>query len=95
MCAYFTHSTLFGSRELEKLLSTKYYTVKLLPIKSRSQIFVPMIEVLDHLLVMGVVQSETDIQRLLALLSPNRLVPNNQSGLKKIIQDMQNHNTVM
>lgn len=74
----------FGFRELEKLLSTKYYTVKLLPIKSRSQIFVPMIEVLDNLLVMGVVQSETDIQRLLALLSPERLVPSNQTGLKKV-----------
>ena len=67
-------------RELEKLLSTRYYTMKLLPIKSRSQIFVPMIEMLDNLLVMGVIQSETDIQRLLCLLNPERLAPNNSSS---------------
>lgn len=64
------------SRELEKLLSTKYYMMKLLPIKTRSQIFVPMIEMLDNLLVMGVVQCERDMQRLLSLLSPEKLSPN-------------------
>ena len=62
-------------RELEKLLTTSYYTKKLLPIKSRSQIFVPMIELLDYLLVMGVIQSEVDIQRLLVILSPDKLAP--------------------
>ena len=54
--------------------------MKLLPIKSRSQIFVPLIEMLDHLLVMGVIQSETDIQRLLCLLSPERLAPSNAAS---------------
>ena len=49
--------------------------MKLLPIKSRSQIFVPMIQMLDNLLVMGVIQSEADIQRLLSLLDPERLAP--------------------
>lgn len=64
------------SRELEKLLSTKYYMMKLLPIETRSQIFVPMIEMLDNLLVMGVVQCERDMQRLLSLLSPEKLSSN-------------------
>ena len=71
-------------RELETLLSTRYYTMKLLPIKSRSQIFVPMIEMLDHLLVMGVIQSETDIQRLLCLLNPERLAPSNAASKKSL-----------
>ncbi len=68
-------------RELEKLLSTRYYNMQLLPIKSRSQIFVPLIEMLDNLLVMGVIQSETDIQRLLCLLSPERLAPCNTASM--------------
>ena len=58
--------------------------MKLLPIKSRSQIFVPMIEMLDHLLVMGVIQSETDIQRLLCLLNPERLAPSNAASKKSL-----------
>ena len=69
-------------RELEKLLTTSYYTKRLLPIKSRSQIFVPLIEMLDYLLVMGVVQSEGDIQRLLMLLSPDKLAPKSSAGKK-------------
>ena len=71
-------------RELEKLLSTRYYNMQLLPIKSRSQIFVPLIEMLDNLLVMGVIQSEADIQRLLCLLNPERLAPNNPAGKTSI-----------
>ena len=72
--------TILHFRELEKLLSMRYYNMKLLPIKSRSQIFVPMIEMLDNLLVMGVIQSETDIQRLLCLLNPERLAPRNTTS---------------
>ena len=73
-------SCAFCFRELEKLLSTRYYNMQLLPIKSRSQIFVPLIEMLDNLLVMGVIQSETDIQRLLCLLSPEGLAPSNTAS---------------
>ena len=56
--------------------------MKLLPIQSRSQIFVPMIEMLDRLVVMGVIQSEVDIQRLLCLLNPERLTPANYNSEK-------------
>ena len=57
-------------RALEDMLSTRYYIMKLLPSESRSQIFVPVIQTLDQLLVMGVVHGEDDYKRVLALLDP-------------------------
>ena len=57
---------------LERLLHSDHYKMCLLPIGSRSQVFVPMIEGLDHLLVMGVLKEERDLQRLLHLLDPNQ-----------------------
>lgn len=59
-------------RSLENLLHSDYYKMYLLPADSRSPIFVPMIEALDHLLVMGVLKEEKDLQRLLHLLEPNQ-----------------------
>ncbi len=57
---------------LEKLLHTNYYKMYLLPANTRSPIFVPMIEALDHLLVMGVLSEERDLERLLHLLDPQQ-----------------------
>lgn len=57
---------------LEKLLHSDYYKMYLLPTDSRSPIFVPMIEALDRLLVMGVLNSEQDLERLLHLLDPTK-----------------------
>ena len=55
---------------LEKLLLSEYYKMYLLPTNSRSPIFVPMIEAVDNLLVIGVLSDEKDLQRLLHLLDP-------------------------
>ena len=57
---------------LEKLLHTNYYKMYLLPADTRSPIFVPMIEAMDHLLVMGVLSEERDLERLLHLLDPTK-----------------------
>ena len=59
---------------LEKLLHLDYYKMYLLPLPgdTRSPVFVPMIEALDHLLVMGALKEERDLQRLLHLLDPNQ-----------------------
>ena len=59
-------------RSLEKLLHSDYYKMYLLPADSRSPVFVPMIEALDHLLVMGVLNQKEDLQRLLHLLDPGK-----------------------
>ena len=55
---------------LESLLHSNYYKMYLLPADTRSPIFVPMIEALDNLLVMGVLSEERDLERLLHLLDP-------------------------
>ena len=57
---------------LEGLLHSDYYKMYLLPADTRSPIFVPMIEALDHLLVMGVLSEEEDLERLLHLLDPQQ-----------------------
>lgn len=58
------------SSALEGMLASKYYTMQLLPSDTRSQIFVPLIETLDSLLVSGAVHGEADYKRILALLDP-------------------------
>ncbi len=55
---------------LESLLHSNYYKMYLLPADTRSPIFVPMIEVVDALLVMGLLNQEKDLQRVLYLLDP-------------------------
>ena len=62
-------------RDLEVLLSSKKYKLRLNPSRSRSEIFVPLIEVLDNLLVMGVIQADSDLKRLLLLLDPEQFLP--------------------
>jgi hypothetical protein len=62
---------------LEKLLHADYFRMYLLPATTRSSIFVPMIEALDHLLVMGVMKEERELQRLLHLLDPNQFALTN------------------
>lgn len=59
---------------LESLLHLDYYKMYLLPLPgdTRSPVFVPMVEALDHLLVMGALKEERDLQRLLHLLDPNQ-----------------------
>ena len=54
---------------LDTLLSSRSYRVKLLP-STISEIFVPLITALDHLLVIGGIQGDTDVQKLLELLDP-------------------------
>lgn len=67
-------------KSLEKLLHSDYYKMHLLPSDARSPIFVPMIKAMDHLLVLGVLNEERDLQRLLHLLDPNTFVlPNSKS----------------
>lgn len=65
---------------LENLLHTDYYKMYLLPADTRSPIFVPMIEALDHLLVMGALSEEKDLERLLHLLDPKQFsLPDSES----------------
>ena len=52
--------------------STRYYQGVLLPRVSCSEIFVPLLTLLDNLLVVGAVQEEVDLTRLLALLDPQK-----------------------
>lgn len=67
-------------KSLEKLLNSDYYKMHLLPSDARSPIFVPMIKAMDHLLVLGALNEEKDLQRLLHLLDPNTFVlPNSKS----------------
>jgi len=61
--------------ELEQLLATQYYSGRLLPCRGSSDIFVPLLKVLDQLLVVGVIQEEKDLRRLLELLDPEQFVP--------------------
>ncbi len=55
---------------LERLLVTRSYTGYLLPCQGSHEIFVPLLNVLDQLLVLGELQEETDLKRFLALLDP-------------------------
>ena len=61
--------------ELEQLLATQYYSGRLLPCQGSSDIFVPLLKVLDQLLVVGVIQEDKDLRRLLELLDPEQFVP--------------------
>ena len=64
-----------ASSELERLLATQYYSGRLLPCRGSSDIFVPLLKVLDQLLVVGVIQEDKDLRRLLELLDPEQFVP--------------------
>ena len=55
---------------LEDLLCSQYYKMYLLPVDSRSPVFVPMIKAMDDLLVVGALNQEHDFQRVLHLLDP-------------------------
>ena len=55
---------------LEKMLNKDYYKMQLLPSKTYSAMFVPVIEAVDNLLVLGELKTESDLQRLLHILDP-------------------------
>lgn len=55
---------------LELLLSGDFYKMQLLPTNTVSNMFVPLIESLDTLLVIGALKDEADFQRLLCILDP-------------------------
>lgn len=50
--------------------------MKLLP-ATLSEIFVPLINALDYLLVIGVIRMDSDLQRLLQVLDPQLFAPTN------------------
>jgi len=55
---------------LEKMLVKDFYKMKLLPSHNYSAIFVPVIEAVDNLLVLGELKEKDQFQRLLHLLDP-------------------------
>lgn len=63
------------SSDLEHLLATQYFSGRLLPCQGSSDIFVPLLKILDQLLVMGVIQKDKDLRRLLVLLDPELFTP--------------------
>lgn len=56
--------------DLEELLKTGYYKGQILPCHGSHEIFVPLLHTLDQLLVIGAIQEDGDLQRLLRLLDP-------------------------
>ena len=63
------------SSDLEHLLATQYFSGRLLPCQGSSDIFVPLLKILDQLLVIGVIQEDKDLRRLLELLDPEQFTP--------------------
>ena len=71
--------------DLEQLLATKSYAGNLLPIRGSHEIFVPLLHVLDQLLVMGVLQEERDLKRLLVLLDPKEFATGKSKSLSEFV----------
>lgn len=54
--------------------------MKLLP-ATLSEIFVPLISALDYLLVIGVIEGEGDVERMLELLDPRLFSSSSKHGV--------------
>jgi len=63
------------SSDLEHLLATQYFSGRLLPCQGSSDIFVPLLKILDQLLVMGVIQKDKDLRRCLSSWIQNCSLP--------------------
>ncbi len=74
-----THTHTHTHSNLELLLSTRSYRVKLLP-ASLSEIFVPLINALDYLLVIGGIEGDGDVERMLELLDPRLFSSSSKHG---------------
>ncbi len=70
---------------LEVLLATRSYRVKLLP-ATRSEIFVPLINALDYLLVIGEIEGTEDVERMLELLDPRLFTSSSKHGVQASVR---------
>ena len=57
------------------ILTNRFYKGILLPRVSCSEVIVPVLTLLDNLLVIGAVQEQSDLSKLLTLLEPQMFAP--------------------
>ena len=67
--------SLFLSFSLCLSLPHRYHQGIILPRSNCSEIFVPLLRILDSLLVVGALERENDLKRLLILLDPAKFAP--------------------